>query len=207
MNKYRLFLLVIFITVFVWSGINPPSLSYWALENIPVVLALVALFILERYIKLSDITYTFLLAYIILPLITSHYGVTQVPFGFSIGHFFGSSINMYDKFTHFSFGFLVFYPIQEIITLFNKNYEKESLWNYYIPLSTMFALSGIYEIFEWIASLTVNPFLAASFYGSTDLFDGQKDMIVIVIGALIMALALFLIRKYINNKKYDILNI
>jgi putative membrane protein len=196
MNKYRLFLLVIFIIVFIWSGINPPSLSYWALENIPVVLALLALFILERYVKLSNISYTFLLAYIILPLITSHYGVAHVPFGNDIGRLFGSSINMYDKLVHFSFGFLVFYPMQELVIRFNKNYEKESGWNYYIPLSTMFALSGIYEVFEWIAALTVNPVLAASFYGSTDIFDGQKDMTMTIIGASMMAFVLFLIRKY-----------
>ncbi|MFA6257431.1 MAG: DUF2238 domain-containing protein [Candidatus Paceibacterota bacterium] len=200
MNKYKLFLLVIFIIVFIWSGINPPSLSYWALENIPVVLAIVALFILERYKKLSNISYTFLLVYIVLPLITSHYGVTQVPFGYEIGRLFGSSINMYDKLVHFSFGFLVFYPMQEIVSHFNKNYEKENGWNYYITLSTMFALSGLYEIFELIAALTVNPVLAASFYGSTDLFDGQKDMIMTVIGASIMAIILFLIRKYKNNQ-------
>jgi putative membrane protein len=200
MNKYRLFLLLIFIIVFVWSGINPPSLSYWALESIPVILAIVVLFILERYIKLSNISYTFLLAYIILPLITSHYGVTQVPWGYEIGRFFGSSLNLYDKLTHFSFGFLVFYPLQEIVIHLNKNYDKESLWNYYISLSTLFALSGIYEVFEWVASLTVNPFLAASFYGSTDLFDGQKDMVIMMIGALMMAIVLFLIRKYKNNK-------
>lgn len=200
MNRYRLFLLAVFIIVFVWSGINPPSLSYWALENIPIVLAIVVIFILERYIKLSDISYTFLLLYIVLPLITSHYGVTLVPFGYDIGHLFESSINMYDKFVHFSFGFLVFYPMQELLTRFNKNYEKESGWNYYIPLSTMFALSGIYEIFEWIASLTVNPVLAAAFYGSTDIFDEQKDMLMTVIGASIMAVVLFLMRKYKSNK-------
>ncbi len=202
MSKYKIILLVIFILALVWSGIRPPaSQQYWLLENSPLFLAILVFVLLELYFKLkiSNFSYTLIVLYLILPLIASHYGVTGVSFGEILGNWIGSTRNMYDRLTHFAFGFLGFYPVYEFVVSVNK---KESLWNYYIPLETIMMFSAIYEIFEWMAAVTVNPVLAASFYGSQgDVFDTQKDMAMAGLGALSALILVFLFQKYKNLKK------
>ena len=81
--------------------------------------------------------------------------------------------------------------------MFIKNEKKETFWNYYIPFETIVAFSAGYEIFEWIAAVTVNPVLRAAFYGSQgDIFDTPEDMANAAIGALSIMLIIFLYRKY-----------
>ena len=194
MSKYKLFLLVIFVAVLVWSRIGTVSPSYWLLENSPIFVIMLLFILLQRYIKLSNTSYTFIVIYMMFPLVTSHYGVTGVPLGDYVGDLLGSSRNVYDKITHFAFGFLGFYPIQEFVMSVTK---KEGLFNYYIPLESVIALSALYEIFEWLAARTVNPVLAAGFFGAQgDIFDTQKDMGIATVGALCAMLIIFLYRKY-----------
>jgi putative membrane protein len=200
MSKYKLFLVLVFVAALIWSGINPPiGQSDWLLENSPLFVSVIALVIFARYLRLSDFSYTLIVIYLMFPLISSHYGVSGVPGGENIGHLFGSTRNMYDRLTHFLFGFLLFYPIQELLIHFNK---KEGGWDYYIPFETIVAFSAIYEIFEWLASITVNPVLATSFLGSQgDVFDTQKDMWMAALGALCAMFITFLYRKYRKNKE------
>jgi putative membrane protein len=195
--KYRLFLLVFFIAALVWSGIHPPSgKADWLLENSPLFTAMLAYILSIRYLKLSNLSYTLIVIYLMFPLMASHFGVTGVAFGNVIAHIIGTTRNMYDRLTHFLFGFLLFYPIQELVMFF-KNNTEETIWNYYVPFETILALSCLYEIFEWVAAVTVNPVLAAAFYGSlTDIFDTPEDMANAAVGALCVMLIIFLYRRY-----------
>ena len=198
MSKYKIFLLIVFVAALVLSGINPPiGLSDWLLENSPLFVSVIVLVAFAQYFKLSDFSYTLIVLYLMFPLVASHYGVAGVPFGETLGHWIGSTRNMYDRLTHFLFGFLGFYPIQEFTMYINK---KEGALNYYIPLGTLLAFSATYEIFEWAAAMTVNPILATSFLGSQgDVFDTQKDMAVVVVGALCAMVIVFLFQKYRKN--------
>jgi len=197
-HRYKIFLLMVFVLALVLSSINPPAgKADWWLENSPLFLAMLGYIISVRYLKISDLSYTLIVIYLMFPLIASHFGVTGVSLGNAIGHFIGTTRNMYDRLTHFLFGFLLFYPIQEFVMSINKNSEKGSFWNYYIPFETILSFSAIYEIFEWIAAVTVNPILAASFYGSQgDIFDTPEDMANAAVGALCVILIIFLYRKY-----------
>jgi putative membrane protein len=195
MSKYRIFLLIIFVAALIWSGIKPPvGQSDWLLENSPLFVSVILLVVFTKYLKLSDFSYTLIVIYLMFPLVASHYGVAGVPFGETLGHWMGSTRNMYDRLTHFLFGFLGFYPVQEFMMSLN---HQESAWNYYIPLETILAFSAVYEIFEWLASITVNPILSASFLGSQgDVFDTQKDMWTAALGAVCAMIFIFLYRKY-----------
>jgi len=198
MTKYKLILLIIFAIVLIWSAINPPAgQADWLLENSPLFVAVLALIIFAHYLKLSNLSYTLILIYLVFPLVASHYGVAGVPGGEIIGHLIGSTRNMYDRLTHFLFGFLGFYPVQEFMTSIS---EKRSGWDYYVPLETILAFSAVYEIFEWVAAISVNPILATSFLGSQgDIFDTQKDMGMAIIGALCAMVIIFLFKKYRKN--------
>ncbi len=201
MNNYKWSLSTVFIIALVLSGINPPSgRADWLLENTPIFVAILVFIPLIRYIKISDLSFTFIIAYLMFPLVAAHYGVTGVSLGSTIGHFIGTSRNMYDRLTHFLFGFCAFYPIQEFVMSIHKNAGKNSFWSYYIPFETIVALSAVYEIFEWVASITVNPVLRAAFYGSQgDIFDTPEDMANSIVGALCIMLIIFLYQKYGKN--------
>lgn len=198
MDKYKLFLLTVLVIVIIWSGIHPPSQSYWLLENSPIFVAILTFFLFSRFIKLSNFSYTLIVIYLIFPLITSRYGLTGVPFGQIIGEWMGTTRNMYDRLTHFAFGFMGFYPVLEFVNYATK---KEGWWNYYTAFATIVALGAIYEIFEWLAFLTVNPALGNTFFGAQgDIFDTQKDMVMNTIGAII-ALVIAVIAWRNNQQK------
>lgn len=197
MSRYQIILLSFFLVILLWSGINPISQDNWILENIPVFIGIISLIIMGKYFKLSNLSYTLIAVYLLLPLIASHYGVSGVPFGYTLGKWMGIERNMYDRLTHFCFGLFLYFPIREI---FYKITEKKTgLWSYYFPIEMSIMLSAVYEIFEWLAAISVNPVLAASFYGSQgDIFDTQKDMTNAIIGAIIASIiALILSRKNI----------
>ena len=121
MNKYKWIFSGAFIVALIWSGINPPAGNAdWLLENIPIFVAIIAFIFLARFIKMSDFSYTLIIIYLVFPLLTSHYGVSGVPFGNEVSHFLGFSRNMYDRLTHFLFGLLWFYPIYETLVYFTK---------------------------------------------------------------------------------------
>ena len=113
MTNYRWFLLFIFIATVIWSAINPQSRIDWFLEALPVLIAAPVIILIARHFKLSDISYTLITIYMVLPLISSHYSVVGVSFGQWIGSLLHTTRNMYDLVTHFAFGVLWFYPIRE----------------------------------------------------------------------------------------------
>ncbi len=199
-DNYKIFLLLLLMAVFVWSGINPPAgRADWMLENSPILAAVLIFIIFNRYLKFSNLSYTLIVLYLIFPLIASHYGVAGVSFGKTLGGWLGTTRNMYDRLTHFMFGFLGFLPAQDIISQISG---KNNFWSqYFLPFQTIATLSVLYEIFEWLAAVSVNPTLAASFYASQgDIFDTPKDMANALVGALVMA-AIFFLYSYFHRRK------
>ena len=68
---------------------------------------------------------------------------------------------------------------------------------YYLPVTTIVALSGLWEILEsWVAQI-VSPELGAAYLGSQgDIWDAQKDMAAAFYGALLwLALSMWVHRR------------
>src|SRR3989338_10410174 len=175
MSKYQMFLAACFIAVWVWSGIDPLHRETWLLENMLVFLFIPAFLVTARYFKLSDISYTFITVFLIMHLVGSNWTYGEVPFGFTLGEGFGSEgRNMYDRLLHFSFGFLMAYPIRE---MFVRVTDTRGFWTYYIPLDIILAFSAIYEIIEWGALMTVDSTAGTLFLAHQgDIFDPAKDI-------------------------------
>jgi putative membrane protein len=112
----------------------------------------------------------------------SHYTYAEVPFGYTLQHWFGSARNMYDRLVHFSFGLLLVYPLRE---LFMRVAKARGVWAYWFPLELVLAFSGGYEIIEWLVAARVDPSAGLAFLGAQgDVWDAQKDMVLAVIGAV-----------------------
>jgi putative membrane protein len=128
----------------------------------------------------------------LLHVVGSHYTYSEVPFGITLQHWFGSERNMYDRLVHFSFGLLLVYPLREI---FMRVAKARGVWAYGFPLMLVLAFSATYEIIEWLVAARVDPAAGLAFLGAQgDVWDAQKDMVLAVIGAAITLLIVALIR-------------
>lgn len=183
MSKYQKLLLLAFVVVWIWAAINPLFRHDWLLENYLVFIFVPIIFVTGRYFKLSNVSYTLITLFMVLHVIGSHYTYEHVPFGYTLQQWFGSSRNMYDRLVHFSFGFLLAYPVREV---FMRLAKAKGFWSYYLPLDLTLSLSAVYEIIEWLTAANVDSAAGIAFLGTQgDVWDTQKDMLMAGIGALI----------------------
>jgi putative membrane protein len=94
--------------------------------------------------------------------------------------------------SHFSFGFLLAYPMEEAFRLLA---HARGWVLYYLPVMTVFGLSGLWEIIEsWVAG-AVHPELGITYLGSQgDIWDAQKDMAAALYGAMLCVTLLAIVR-------------
>lgn len=195
MQKYHIFLVVIFLAVWVWAAINPVFPHDWLLENYLVFIAVPLILILGHFFKLSKVSYTLITLFLIMHVIGSHYTYAEVPFGETLKEIFNAERNTYDRLVHFMCGFLLFYPIREV---FMRIAHVRGFWTYLLPIDLLGSFSALYEILEWKAAEMVDPDAGIAFLGSQgDIWDAQKDMALAILGACIAAVIVFCINwKY-----------
>ncbi len=181
MTRYRWFLLCGFFVVWVWAAWRPKYPFDWFLENILVLLTVPAVFLIGRYFRLSDISYTLLALFLCFHVVGSHYTYAEVPFGFTLQRWFNLPRNPYDRLVHFLFGFLLAYPIREA---FLRLARVRGFWGYYVPFDVVLAFSGGFEIVEWLIASVVRPEAGTAYLGTQgDEWDAQKDMLCAASGA------------------------
>jgi putative membrane protein len=182
-TTYQWFLVGLFFLCWLLLAIKPATRSNWLLENALVAIAVPIALGTARYFRLSDLSYTLMTLFGILHLFGAHHDYSDVPFGVTLGRWFGSERNQYDRLVHFSFGFLLAYPMREV---FHRIASVRGFWGYFLPLDLTLSLSVIYEIIEWLVTIVVAPEEGATFLGSQgDEWDAQKDMALAGLGALI----------------------
>ncbi|OGS37830.1 MAG: hypothetical protein A2551_00260 [Elusimicrobia bacterium RIFOXYD2_FULL_34_30] len=197
MSKYRWILLVLFVLIWTWAAIKPKYPHDWLLENYLVFVFVPVILLISRYFKLSDLSYTLLTLFFILHVVGSHYTYAEVPFGYTLQEFIGANRNMYDRLVHFSFGFLLAYPIREF---FMRIVKVKGFWSYYLPFDVTLSFSAAYEIIEWLAASNVDEAAGIAFLGAQgDIWDAQKDMLMAAIGAFLAMLIIALINIKHNN--------
>jgi len=196
-TKYKIFLTIVFLAFWIWAAIDPLYPSGWLLENYLVFIFVPFIVFIGFYFRLSNLSYTLITIFMVLHVIGSHYTYAEVPFGYILQSWFGSSRNMYDRLVHFCFGLLLFYPMRETFLRLSKT---KGFWGFWFPVELTFALAAIYEIIEWLAAATVDPAAGLAFLGSQgDIWDAQKDMLLAGLGALIAGVIVFFIRMYYDK--------
>jgi len=178
---FKFFLIALFIIAWFWSWWNRSDPHNWLLENEIVFFSLIFIFLFAWMLRLSNLSLALTTMFLILHVIGAHYNYGSVPFGIKIGNLLGTHTNSYDKFVHFCFGFLMFYPIRE---LFLRVSNLKGFWTYFFPFNIILSLSALYEIMEWLSTLGIDPHSAYLFIGGTDPFDAPKDMASATLGAL-----------------------
>ena len=195
-RSYEIFIFIVFTLVWVWSWWQPANPQNWFLENKIVFFSLPLIFLILWRIPLSKLALSAIALFLVLHLIGAHYNYGSVPLGATLGNVFKMGGNLYDKFVHFFFGFLIVYPINELIS---RIFNLKSFWNYFISFNIILAWSALYEIIEWLSVFGIDPHLAYLFIGGNDPFDTTKDMAVAGLGAL-LALCLVALFKKVETK-------
>ena len=202
MSRYQIFLAVAFVAVWVIAAINPLQREAWLLENLLVILFIPALLVAARYFKLSDASYTFITVFLILHVIGSHWTYAEVPFGFQLGEWLGTERNMYDRLLHFSFGFLMAYPIREV---FLRVTDARGFWGYYFPLDVILSFSALYEIIEWLGVVSASSDAGILFLAHQgDIFDPAKDIANALVGGTLAMLTVLLLNWFFNREEFGV---
>lgn len=186
MNRNKLVtisLLVWYVILSVWTAQDPADPQFWLLSSILPTLLVVVLIATHRLFPLSHASYALITAFLTLHTIGVHYTYAQVPLGAWLQQVLDLNRNHFDRVVHFSFGFLLAYPMEE---LFRLGAGVRGWLVYYLPVMTVLGLSGLWEIIEsWVAG-AVHPELGITYLGSQgDVWDAQKDMAAALYGALL----------------------
>jgi putative membrane protein len=192
--RYPVLLGCLFAILWVLLSIAPLYRQDWLLENVLVVPFVLGFVLTYRRFPFSSVSYTLIFIFLCLHEIGAHYTFAEVPYdawlehltGHSLNSMFGWQRNQYDRFVHFSFGFLMAYPIREI---FVRVAEARGFWAYYLPLDVTMACSMVFELIEWGAAVAFGGNLGAAYLGTQgDPWDAHKDMALATLGAMLAML-------------------
>ncbi len=182
------------------AALAPLDRSTWLLENLLVFAMLALLATTHRRFVFSNLSYGLIFAFLVLHTVGSHYSYSEVPAGFWVRDALGLERNHYDRLVHFAFGLLFAYPFRELVL---RVVHVHRVWSWVIPVLTILALSSAYEIVESWAARVVNPDVGIAFVGAQgDVWDGQKDMTLALVGAMLAMRAAALLRRRRGHEPY-----
>lgn len=175
------------------SAYHPETTFDWALENALVFCFVVTMAATYRRFVFSDLSYLLMFVFFCFHEWGAHYKYSDVPLGEWMKPWLHTHRNHFDRISHFSFGLLFSYPIQEIAI---RVLRVTGRWRYYLPLECTLALSAIYEMMEAGMAGILTPERGEEFVGMQgDMWDSQKDMFVAVVGSAVALLIIYIVKK------------
>lgn len=197
----HILLLLLVVSVFIWSVILPAGYLIWTMEVLPAVVVLVIVIVTYNKFRLTTLSYVIIAILSITMFIGGHYTYSKVPLFNWIKDYFDLNRNHYDRFGHFLKGLFAI-VIREI--LIRKTPLVRGPWLSAVTLSFSLSIGALYEITEWLASkITKGKKASTEFLGTQgDVWDSQWDMSLTLVGS-ILALIIFskLHNKLLEKKR------
>lgn len=166
--------------------IGTTDITNWLIENTLTSIFLLFLIITYRKFQFSDLSYTFMLVYLLLHVYGSKYTYAENPFGYWLQETFNTSRNHYDRIVHFSFGLMLAYPMRD---LFRSGFVWYRWICWILPVEITLSFSGLYELIEWSVADIFFPEQGVAYLGTQgDMWDAQKDMCTALLGAILIML-------------------
>jgi putative membrane protein len=188
--------LITFLVFWLYTLIKTTDIYNWILENTLVILFLLFLIITHKKYQFSDLTYLLVFIYLCLHVYGAQYTYAENPFGYWLKEKFEMSRNHYDRIVHFSFGFLLAYPMRE---LFLKWIKFPTWVSWLLPIEITLSISGLYELIEWAVADIFFKEQGVAYLGTQgDIWDAQKDMFLATIGAIIATLIVSSIKRILR---------
>ena len=190
--------LLLFVLLGVWldSFLGTSDISNWLLENSLVFIFLIIFFITYRKYQFSDLSLLLICIYLCLHIYGYKYSYAENPFGYWLKDVFNWERNHYDRIVHFSFGFLLAYPLREF---FLKWLRFPSWVAWVLPIEITLSIGSLYELIEWAVADIFFPEQGMAYLGTQgDVWDAQKDIALAVLGALLATTILSAIKRIGN---------
>jgi putative membrane protein len=187
----QLLLLLALLGLLALSLWSPPYPRYQLLQHLPTVPAWLALLLAARRRTFANGSFAALVALLALHVLGARWTYSFVPYdewsrellGWSPQEQFGWSRNHYDRFVHLLYGLLIIAPLSVLLARGGRLTRRGAAL---VACSATLAVSGLYEVFEWLLTITVAPDQAETYNGQQgDAFDAQKDMALAALGAIV----------------------
>ncbi|MBL7774266.1 MAG: DUF2238 domain-containing protein [Chitinophagaceae bacterium] len=197
-NRWLQSFLLIFSALWLSTLLGTSDLNNWFLENTLVILFLAFLFITYRRYQFSDLAYLLICVYLCLHVYGAKYTYAENPFGYWLKDTFHMQRNHYDRIVHFSFGFLLAYPMRELFLM----WLKFPAWvSWALPIEITLSVSGLYELVEWAVADIFFPAQGDAYLGTQgDIWDAQKDMFMATLGAILATTIVTSLRRFFVPK-------
>lgn len=182
-NRWLQLFIVIFAIIWGSTLAGTSDMSNWILENTLVFLFLGFLTFTYKKYQFSDLSYLLICVYLCLHVYGSKYTYAENPFGYWLKDTFHMERNHYDRIVHFSFGFLLAYPMREMFL----RWLKFPVWvAWALPIEITLSVSGFYELIEWAVADVFFPAQGDAYLGTQgDIWDAQKDIFLATLGAVL----------------------
>ena len=192
-NKLLWLLLLSFAAIWINTLVGTTDLNNWMIENTLTVLFLVFIVTTFKKYQFSDLSYLLMCIYLCLHVYGSKYTYAENHFGYWLKEYTHSSRNYYDRIVHFSFGFLLAYPMRELFLKWLK-YPKLVAW--ILPIEITLSISALYELVEWAVADIFFKAQGDAYLGTQgDIWDAQKDIFMAFLGALVSTTIVSVIKK------------
>lgn len=194
-KKNKLLWLFLFSFFCVWANsfIGTTDVINWCIENALTVLFLIFITTTFKKYQFSDLSYLLMCIYLCLHVYGSKYTYAENHFGYWLKDFTHSSRNYYDRIVHFSFGFLLAYPMRELFLKWLK-YPKLVAW--ILPIEITLSISALYELIEWAVADVFFKAQGDAYLGTQgDIWDAQKDIFMAFLGAIVATTIVSLIKR------------
>jgi putative membrane protein len=192
--------LLIFFICWTVTFINTSNRINWFTENTLTFIFIISLILTYRKFRFSDLSYTLFFVYILLHIYGAEYTYAENPFGYWLKDALHLGRNHYDRIVHFSFGFMLAYPMRDYF----KNHFKWPNWVCWVlPVEITMSFSAAYELIEWLVADFFFPSEGVAYLGTQgDMWDAQKDMGLAFSGAF-LAMLIFSTIKRVTRKQVN----
>jgi putative membrane protein len=190
---------VFFLVNWINSYIGNTDTANWFLENTLVFIFLLFLVFTYKKYKFSDLSYLLVCVYLCLHVYGSKYTYAENPFGYWLKDALDLSRNHYDRIVHFSFGFLLAYPMREMFLKWLK-FPTWVAWT--LPIEITLSISAFYELIEWAVADVFFKAQGDAYLGTQgDIWDAQKDIFLAFIGSILATTIVSFVKKALNLKE------
>lgn len=192
-NRFLQWICISAAAAFLIAAYHPDTEFDWALENALVFFGVAMLILTYRQFQFSDFSYLVIFLFLCLHEYGAHYKYSDVPLGEWMKPWLHTQRNHYDRICHFSFGFLLSYPMREVCI---RALRVTGKWRYYLPVECTLAFSSIYEMMEAGMATILSPQRGEEFVGMQgDIWDSQEDMFMAGLGSVVAMTILYQVQK------------
>jgi putative membrane protein len=189
--------LLLFLLAWALTFIGTTDRANWFTENVLTAVFIGGLIWGHSRFCFSDLSFTLMFVYILLHIYGAMYTYAENPLGYWLQELVQSGRNHYDRIVHFSFGFLLAYPMRDYF----KNHFQWPVWVCWVlPVEITLSFSGAYEMIEWAVAQVFFPAQGHAYLGTQgDIWDAQKDMVLAFSGAVLAMVVASLLRRALRK--------